>query len=60
VAAFGNPDSYLIALHEQFEFAKSESGGSFERGAAQFRALGRGQGLLREATGFASLQLSPN
>lgn len=57
VAAFGNPDAYLVALHENFEITKSESGSTFAANQAQFRALGRGQSLLRQASGFATLML---
>ncbi len=58
VAAFGNPDAYLVALHEDFEITKSEGGGEFSLNAVNFRALGRGQSMLREPTGFATLSLA--
>lgn len=60
IAAFGNPDSYLVALHEKFEFAASSKGASFEAVNVRFRAIGRGMSQLREKTGFATLQLSPD
>jgi HK97 family phage major capsid protein len=58
VAAFGNPDAYLVALHEFFEICNGEKGAAFGSNLASFRVIGRGQSLLREATGFATLQLA--
>ena len=57
VAAFGNPDAYLVGLHESFEITKSENGPLFANNQAQFRATGRGQSLLRQSSGFATLTL---
>jgi HK97 family phage major capsid protein len=57
VAAFGNPDAYLVALHEDFEIKMSDKGIGFPLANVQFRATGRGQSILREVTGFATLAL---
>lgn len=58
IAAFGNPDAYLVALHEQFEITLSEKGPGFGYATTQFRAIGRGQSIMRESTGFARLQFA--
>ncbi|HEV2331197.1 MAG TPA: phage major capsid protein [Verrucomicrobiae bacterium] len=58
VAVFGNPDAYLVALHKNFELSWSAKGQEFGSATSQFRALGRGQSMMREVTGFAALQLA--
>jgi hypothetical protein len=58
IAVFGNPDAYLVGLHEQFEIALSDSGPAFGDASVYFRALGRGRSYMREATGFAQMQLA--
>jgi hypothetical protein len=57
IAVFGNPDAYTVALHEQFEIMASGKGAAFGAGNMQFRGLGRGRSMMREATGFAALQI---
>ncbi len=58
IAVFGNPDAYLVGLHEQFEIALSDSGPAFGDASVYFRALGRGRSYMREATGFGQMQLA--
>ena len=58
IAVFGNPDAYMVGLHEQFEIALSESGPAFGDASVLFRALGRGRSYMRDATGFAQMQLA--
>lgn len=58
VIAFGNPSSYLVSLHEQFELTKAEGAAEFADVSARFRAIARGTGIMRDAKGFAMLALS--
>lgn len=57
ICAFGNPDAYLVALHEQFEILMTEKGSEFPGATVAFRAIGRGVSTLREPTGFTTLAL---
>jgi len=57
ILAFGNPDAYLVALHEQFEIMMTQKGSEFPGATAAFRAIGRGFSELREVTGFTTLAL---
>jgi hypothetical protein len=57
VAAFGNPDAYLVALQEKFELTRADSGAEFADASIRFRAVGRGQSMMRDVGGFALLQL---
>jgi len=58
IAVFGNPDAYLIALHEDFEITMSEKGADFGMATKSFRAIARGKSMMRDASGFAALQLA--
>jgi Phage capsid family len=58
VIAFGNPDAYLVSLQENFEIARAEKGAEFAEANFRFRAIGRGNGVMRDATGFALLALN--
>jgi len=59
IAVFGNPDAYLVALHDQFEITMStDSPSAMQNIAVQFRALARGRSMMRNSAGFATLQLA--
>lgn len=55
--AFGNPDAYIVALQERFEFTTAKGGAEFADVSVRIRATARGQSMLREAAGFATMQL---
>lgn len=57
VAAFGEPNSYCVGIRQLFELMSSE-GVKFAGNIRQIRALARGKCITRDATGFATLQLS--
>lgn len=55
--AFGNPDAYLVALHEDFEISPSEEGPTFANNQTNFRSIGRGKSMTRDASGLVTLTL---
>lgn len=55
--AFGNPDAYLVALHEDFEISPSESGATFANNQTNFRSIGRGRSMTRDGSGMVTLTL---
>jgi HK97 family phage major capsid protein len=57
IIAFGNPDAYLVSLQENFEVMRAEGGAEFADISFRFRAIGRGNGVMRDASGFALLAL---
>jgi HK97 family phage major capsid protein len=55
IAAFGEPQSYLVAMREEFELASSDAL-NFHRAIKNFRAITRVKAEARDATGFAILK----
>ena len=58
IAAFGNPDAYIVALQERFDFTRADKGAEFADVSIRFRAIARGQSMMRDASGFALMQLA--
>ena len=57
VMAFGEPNSYCVGIRQIFELMSTD-GAQFHRNVNQIRAIARGKCCTRDATGFATLQLS--
>ncbi len=58
IAAFGEPNSYCVGIRSLFELMNSEAGVGFGSNSNMIRAVARGKCATRDATGFATLQLS--
>jgi HK97 family phage major capsid protein len=57
IAAFGEPNSYLVGVREDFEMGHAD-GTKFDQNIRLIRCLARARCDLREATGLATLKLA--
>jgi HK97 family phage major capsid protein len=57
VAAFGEPNSYLVGVREDLEIGTA-TGAKFSQAIQQIRAIARARADMRESTGWATLKLA--
>jgi HK97 family phage major capsid protein len=57
IAAFGEPNSYLVGIREDFDLGTGD-GAKFAQNVRQIRAIARARCDMREATGWATLKLA--
>ena len=59
VAAFGEPQSFLVGIREDFEMGVGD-GAKWNQNIRQLRCIARARADMREATGWATLKLAAN